>query len=82
MIQTTLKQLNPLLVDMIPHGSINALAEKHGLSRQTISAILRGDEKYSEDTITRVMKSALLMITQDSTEKINYVKRLEEVFAV
>lgn len=55
------KQLQDLpnpIKTLLPHGSINRLAAKHNLARQTITEMLRG-QSGKDETIRTVLVSAI-----------------------
>lgn len=78
MIKDLLKNISPNLTDQLPYGTINVLAEKHGKSRQSIAAMLRGDNG-SEENVEAVLKSAVEILRDDSNRQQQLASQLESI---
>ena len=81
MIQEILSKLETPLTSMLPHGAIKDIANDHKLNRITVSNILKGAEGYNEETIAKVVASALDYINKDSELKLKYAKELQDILA-
>ena len=58
-----LASLDPSLVDVLPEGAINTLAEKYKRRRQSISKMLKG-QIGSEDNVRLVVDGAVEIIRE------------------
>lgn len=77
MLKKYLAQLDPSLVEILPYGSIQSLATKHGKHYQTISKILRGKGEFSAALEQEVFTSVVTLLEQASQQQQNYLKDLK-----
>jgi hypothetical protein len=70
------KKKEDSIIDRLPKGGVSYLAAAHKLNRQTIYNILKGkDLGYSEETMNRVVISALEYIKSKSQSNLEFVKQ-------
>lgn len=58
-----LQNLDPSLVEVLPEGAINTLAERYNRRRQSISKMLRG-QIGNEDNVRAVVEGAVEIIRE------------------
>ncbi len=66
------------IVLVLPRGSINLIAEKLGIARQSVSNCLRNKAGYSDATKAKVLKEAKAILLGDIEIKQGAVLNIEK----
>lgn len=78
MISEHLKNMSPNLVEMLPYGAVNEIANEFSLTRSTVSLYLKGNGPNVETTIKLII-SAIQKIDSDIEMKKEKVIELKAV---
>lgn len=71
-----LQTLEPSLVEVLPEGAINTLAERYKRRRQSISKMLRG-QIGSEDNVRAVVEGAVEIIREHQMVQESVLSQLD-----
>lgn len=81
MIKTILQQIGQEIIDTLPHGAINKIAEEHGYSRQTIAKMLKG-ETGQENVVNEVLSSAIEILDTNSRLQTDLASKIKKELQV
>ena len=80
MIKEKLKNINPSIVEQLPHGAINILAKEFSYARQSIVLMLKG-ERGREENVKKVLIAALNIIADEAQDKTKIVKEIKQLIS-